>query len=112
MTRWDESLLSKSPDVDVLKEIVIMLKKRVQTGAATLLVKVKTHRGDPLNKETDIRTEMGRLREQNEFTWDDPTNRTLTNGRKHTNPRKDYQPPGQLYGPTRSGIDPSKTRGN
>jgi hypothetical protein len=35
--------LSKSPDVDVLKKIIIKLQKRVLTGAATLLVKVKAH---------------------------------------------------------------------
>ncbi len=46
-------------------------------GAATLLVKVKAHRGDPLNEEADIRAEMGRLKEQKEVTWDTPTNRTI-----------------------------------
>jgi ribonuclease HI len=43
--------LSKSPDVTVLKKIIIKLQKRVLVGAATLLVKVKAHRGDPLNEE-------------------------------------------------------------
>ena len=44
----------------------------------TLLIKVKTHRGDdPLNEESDVRTEMGRLKEQKETIWDDPTNRTV-----------------------------------
>jgi ribonuclease HI len=55
--------LSKSP-VHVLKKIIIKLQKRVQAGAATLLVKVKTHRGDPLNEEADIRAEMGHRKEQ------------------------------------------------
>ena len=32
--------LSKSPDPDVLKKIIIKLQKRVLVGAATLLVKV------------------------------------------------------------------------
>ena len=69
--------LSKSPDTDVLKEIIIKLKKRVQSGAATLLMKVKTHRGDPLNEEADIRAEMGRRKEQDEVRWNSPTNRTV-----------------------------------
>ena len=39
---------------------------------STSLVKVKVHRGDPLNKETDIRSEMGHHKEQKEM-WDNPT---------------------------------------
>jgi len=69
--------LSKSPDADVLKKIIIKLQKRVLAGAATLLVKVKAHRGDPLNEEADIRAEMGRRKEIKEVGWNDPTNRTI-----------------------------------
>ena len=46
--------LSKLSDVDVLKVIVLKLQKRLETGATTLLIKVKDHRGDPLNEEADI----------------------------------------------------------
>jgi hypothetical protein len=53
-----------SPDADVLKKTIIKLQKRVLTGAATLLVKIKDHRGDPLNEEADIRAEMGHRKEQ------------------------------------------------
>ena len=60
-------------DADVLKEMIIKLQKRVQAGAATLLVKVKDYRGDPLNEETDIRAEMGHRKEQKEVIWDNPT---------------------------------------
>jgi hypothetical protein len=63
--------------VNVLKKIIIKLQKRVEVGAVTLLVKVKDLRGDPLNEETDIRVEIGHLKEQKEVTWDDPTNRTI-----------------------------------
>ncbi len=69
--------LFKSPDTDVLKRIIIKFQKRVLTGAATLLVKVKAHRGDPLNEEADIRTEMGRHKEIKEVGWNDPSNRTI-----------------------------------
>jgi hypothetical protein len=68
--------LSRSPDVDVLKKIMIKLQKRVQPGVETLLVKVKDHRGDPLNEEADIRTEVGHRKEQKEVGWNNPTNRT------------------------------------
>ena len=55
--------LSRSPETDVLKTIILKLEQRVKTGATTLLIKVKAHRGDPLNEETDIRSEIGRLKE-------------------------------------------------
>ena len=56
--------LSRSPDV--LKSIILKLQKRVESGATTLLIKVKIHRGDPLSEETDIRAELGRLKEYKE----------------------------------------------
>ena len=69
--------LAKTADADILKAIVIKLQKRVQAKAGTLLLKVKTHRGCPLNEEADIRTEMGRMKPEQERTWDEPTNRTI-----------------------------------
>ncbi len=70
--------LATSPDADVLKKIMLKLQtQRGPAGAATLLVKVKSHRGDPLNEEADIRAEMGRRKEQKEFIRDNPTNRTV-----------------------------------
>ncbi len=50
--------LSKSSDADVLKVIILKLLDRVEAGATTLLIKVKVHRGDPLNEEAGIRTEQ------------------------------------------------------
>ena len=43
----------------------------------TLLVKVKTHRGDQLNEEADIRAEMGCRKEQKEVIWVHPLLRRL-----------------------------------
>ena len=64
--------LVRTSDADVLKSTVIKLQKRVKTGVETLLIKMKTHRGDPLNEETDIRTEMGRMKEEKEKIWSVP----------------------------------------
>ena len=69
--------LSKSPDTDILKVFVLKLQKRVEAGVTILLIEVKTHRGDPLNKEADIRAELGRLKEHRETIWDDSTDRTI-----------------------------------
>ena len=69
--------LSRSPDADVLMDIILKLEQRVQVGATTLLIKVKDHRGDPLNEEAEIRTEMGRLKEYKETIWNDSSDRTV-----------------------------------
>ncbi len=69
--------LSKSPDTDILKVIILKFQKRVEAGAATLLIKVKAHRGDPLNEEADIRAELGRRKEYKETIWDDLSDRTV-----------------------------------
>ena len=41
------------------------------------MIKVKAHRGCPLNEEADIRAEMGRRKEEQEKIWNTPTNRTI-----------------------------------
>jgi ribonuclease HI len=69
--------LAKTADADVLKTIIVKLQQRVKAKAATLLIKVKTHRGCPLNEEEDIRAEMGRMKQEKEKTWNTPTNRTI-----------------------------------
>jgi hypothetical protein len=51
----------KTTDTNILKVIVIKLQKRVEEKESTLLIKVTTHHGCPLNEEVDIRTEMGRI---------------------------------------------------
>ncbi len=69
--------LAKTADADVLKAIIVKLQRRVKERAATLLIKVKAYRGCPLNEETDIRVEMGRMKPDKEKTWSTPTNRTI-----------------------------------
>jgi hypothetical protein len=67
----------KSPDADILKTIILKLQNRVEAGAATLLIKVKVHRWDPLNEEADIRSELGRRKEYKERIWDNLSGRTV-----------------------------------
>ncbi len=69
--------LAKTTDADVLKAIIVKLQQRVKAKAETLLIKVKAHRGCPLNEEEDIRAEMGRMKQEKEKTWISPTNRTI-----------------------------------
>jgi hypothetical protein len=52
--------MANAPDANVLREIIELLKMRVQNGAATFLVKVKAHRGEPLNELADSLAEAAR----------------------------------------------------
>ncbi len=60
--------LEKTADTDILRAIIVKLQQRVKAKEATLLIKVKAHRGCPLNEETDIRAERGRMKQEQEKT--------------------------------------------
>jgi len=71
------------PDADILLEAVEELQKRTTAGAATFLVKVKAHPGEPANKDADIqadkaisdkdvRTEWHDRKNRAVFTWQEP----------------------------------------
>jgi len=42
-----------APDADILLEEIEELRNRTTAGAATFLVKVKVHRGEPENEEAE-----------------------------------------------------------
>jgi len=58
VTRWigegGKATLVGSPDADILAAANEILRKRIAAGTATFLVKVKAHRGEPANEETNI----------------------------------------------------------
>ena len=43
-----------APDTDILAAAIEILRKRIASGTATFLVKVKAHRGEPANEGADI----------------------------------------------------------
>ena len=46
-----KATLATAPDADILREIVCLLTQRVRAGRATFLIKVKSHRGEPINEQ-------------------------------------------------------------
>ena len=44
-----KATLATAPDADILGEAVSLLTQRVRAGRATFLIKVKSHRGEPIN---------------------------------------------------------------
>jgi ribonuclease HI len=55
-----KATLATAPDADILGEIVGLLTQRARAGRATFLIKVKSHRGEPINEQADTLAEEGR----------------------------------------------------
>jgi len=52
-----KATLTEAPDADILLEAIEELRKITTAGVATFLVKVKAHRGEPANEESDIQAD-------------------------------------------------------
>jgi ribonuclease HI len=70
-----KSTLATAPDADILREIVCLLTQRVRAGRATFLIKVKSHRGEPITERADTLAEEGREISDDDKRWDDRTDR-------------------------------------
>jgi hypothetical protein len=70
-------MLATAPDADILQETVCLLTQRMRAGRATFLIKVKVrqHRGEPINERTDTLAEVGRQISDDNKRWDDRTDR-------------------------------------
>jgi hypothetical protein len=68
-----KSTLATAPDADILREIICLLTQRVRAGRATFLIKVKSHRGEPINERAYTLAEEGRTISDDDKRWDDLT---------------------------------------
>ena len=62
--RWvgqgGKSSLANTADTDILEYILVKLSARIEAKSRTFLIKVKAHRGEPLNEGEDDLAEAGR----------------------------------------------------
>jgi ribonuclease HI len=65
-----KATLATAPDADILQEVVCLLTQRVRAGRATFLIKVKSHRGEPINERADTLAEEGREISDDNRRWD------------------------------------------
>jgi len=42
-----------NPDADMMRDIIQLLRERIEQGLLTIFIKIKAHRGDPLNELAD-----------------------------------------------------------
>jgi len=77
-----------NPDADIMRDIVQLLREKIEQGLLTLFIKMKAHHGDPLNELADRWTDEGRQSEN--MRWSLPTNRPIfywtDNGTTHRSP--------------------------
>jgi len=71
-----------------MRDIVQLLRERIEQGLLTIFIKIKDHRGDPLNELADRWADEGRQSEN--IRWSLPTNRPIfsrtKNGTTHHSP--------------------------
>jgi len=77
-----------NPDADIMRDIVQLLRERIEQGLLTIFIKIKAHRGDPLNERVDRWVDEGRQSEN--IRWSLPDNRPIFswtgNGTTHQSP--------------------------
>jgi ribonuclease HI len=79
-----KATLATVPDADILREIVCLLTQTVRKGRATFLLRMKSHRGEPINERADTLAEEGREISNDNKRWDDRTDRMTFTVQKGT----------------------------
>ena len=64
-----KATLATAPNADIMREVLCSLRMRITAGSATFLIKVKSHRGEPINEQADDLADEGRQEEDNASTW-------------------------------------------
>ena len=65
------------PNADIMREVLCILRMRIAAGSATFLIKVKLHRGEPINEQADDMADAGRQEEDDVSTWTRRTGRMV-----------------------------------
>ena len=77
-----------NPDANIMRDIVQLLRERIDQGLLTIFIKIKARHGDPLNELADRWADEGRQSEN--IRWSLPTNRPIfywtDNGTTHRSP--------------------------
>ena len=73
ISRWigsgPRTTLAGDANADIMISIIEHVRERVQKGARTFMIKVKAHRGEPLNELADTQAENARQLHDNCRQW-------------------------------------------
>ena len=73
--RGPKASLVGDANADIMRPIIECLRVRTQQGARTFFVKIKAHRGEPLNECADTQAETARQLPEDTQQWTDRTRR-------------------------------------
>jgi len=86
VNRWigegGKATLVGAPDADILAVAIEIVRKRIAAGTATFLVKVKAHRGEPVNEGAYILADNAISDPKVDKEWCQRTNRSVFTWRK------------------------------
>ena len=67
--RGPKASLTKDDNADILWVIIEHLRKRTESGMRTFLVKIKAHRGEPLNEQADTQAGEASQLSEDHLQW-------------------------------------------
>jgi len=92
VNRWigegGKATLVGAPDADILAAAIKILRKRIAAGSVTFLVKMKAHRGEPVNEGADILADKAISNPKVGKEWCQRTNRAVKLEQKWSKTRK------------------------
>ena len=62
-----------NPDADIMRDIIQFLRERIDQGLFTIFIKIKAHRGDPLNEQEQT---GGQMKADKAITFVGPSQQT------------------------------------
>ena len=75
-----------NPDADIMRDVLQLLRERIEQGLLTIFIMIKAHRRDPLNELADRWADEGRHSEN--IRWSLPTNRPTESSTRLTTARR------------------------
>jgi ribonuclease HI len=84
VSRWigsgPRTTLADDANADMMKTIIECVRERVIRWARTFMIKVKAHRGEPLNERADTQAERADKGVKRVSTWSKAVRRAMLKG--------------------------------
>ena len=73
-----KATLETGPNASIMREVLCTLGTRIDAGSSTFLVKMKSHRGEPINEQADDLAEEGQREPDDASIWTTRTERMVS----------------------------------
>ena len=72
-----KATLATSSNTDIMREVLCTLRMRIAARSATFLIKVTSHRGEPINEQADDLADEGQQEDDDASVWTARTGRMV-----------------------------------